>query len=851
MRSLWSGVSGLNAHQVAMDVESNNIANVNTTGFKYSRTNFQDLLSQTVKASTAPQGNLGGKNSLQVGLGTSVSSVETMYEQGSIQNTDKSTDMAISGEGFFVVSSDGGKTYSYTRAGDFTFDSNGNFVDPNGMIVQGWLADETTSTIDTASGLSPIQISPGLTTPAKSTSTVAIKANLNSGDTVSQMSGTVSTLLGTDDLNGTYNVNGDSIELTADVDILSLEIDVDGDGVFDTTAGDVTLNLTYGTSSSDSDNRFTTMDDIIEEVNALIKDTTGDSRVNVYLSGEGQLVDNNNRVTLNYSTNSTLAEVFEGLDGAATASNSIKRIQNSFIGADDVGELFNDSGEAINLEDGQGISVTIDGLGETRNFVYVSTAINSSAGCGGSTGSYQDATPTVSDSAEGMHWTYDSNDTKASFNTNEQVTFSFSGGSTATYVYGVDFQTIDDLCCVLNTDISNRGLTDTVTFENGMIQESDGSVITGVTVADSAGAAAAAGSSLEAIGNVLDDLNGTSADSGVIKKSDVYYFHDIQDLQNLWDLAIEESGDPLNSTSGNSGSVTLDDDEKISITNTSSSSFNIEISGYPSDEQDNELFTDVFSPINGTLAAGGSTLSQSMNAATHTTSIDVYDSLGSKHTLTVQFRKTHTSESATDLTEWEFYVEVPEPSTVDSPQSGYIKFNADGSLNSFNPPSIIFNPNNGAGSGQAVQLDFGSLNEFDGLTSFDGSSATSSQSQDGYAGGDLEELVVDQTGTIIGVFTNGRSYSLAQVALAKFVNNEGLMSEGSSLYSASANSGEPIIGTASTGGRGSIQPSSLEMSNVDLSTGLTQLIVIQRGYQANSKTITTSDEMLNTLLQLK
>ena len=143
------------------------------------------------------------------------------------------------------------------------------------------------------------------------------------------------------------------------------------------------------------------------------------------------------------------------------------------------------------------------------------------------------------------------------------------------------------------------------------------------------------------------------------------------------------------------------------------------------------------------------------------------------------------------------------------------------------------------------------MGKFDGITSFEAPSTTSGQTQDGYPGGDLQQLVVDQTGTVIGVFTNGKSYSLAQVAIAKFVNNEGLMSEGGTLFSASPNSGDPIIGTAGTGGRGNIQPSSLEMSNVDLSRSLTQLIVVQRGFQANSKTITTSDQMLNTLLQLK
>jgi flagellar hook protein FlgE len=137
------------------------------------------------------------------------------------------------------------------------------------------------------------------------------------------------------------------------------------------------------------------------------------------------------------------------------------------------------------------------------------------------------------------------------------------------------------------------------------------------------------------------------------------------------------------------------------------------------------------------------------------------------------------------------------------------------------------------------------------MTSFDKQSNTSGISQDGYPGGDLAGIRVDETGTLIGSFTNGRSFGLAQVAMAKFTNNEGLESDGGNAFIQTSNSGDPIIGQAAIGGRGFIQASSLEMSNVDLSRSLTQLIVVQRGYQANSKTITTSDQMLNTLLQLK
>ncbi len=137
------------------------------------------------------------------------------------------------------------------------------------------------------------------------------------------------------------------------------------------------------------------------------------------------------------------------------------------------------------------------------------------------------------------------------------------------------------------------------------------------------------------------------------------------------------------------------------------------------------------------------------------------------------------------------------------------------------------------------------------MTSYDSQSNTSGISQDGFPGGDLAGIRVDETGTLIGSFTNGRSFGLAQVSMAKFTNNNALESDGGNTFIQTSNSGDPIIGQASVGGRGFIQASALEMSNVDLSRSLTQLIIVQRGFQANSKTITTSDQMLNTLLQLK
>ncbi len=139
MRSLFSGVSGLKNHQTRMDVVGNNIANVNTYGFKTSRVTFQDMLSQTMSGAAKPEENKGGVNPKQIGLGMTIASIDRLFTQGSLQTTGNQTDLAISGDGFFITAR-GDKKY-YTRAGNFTLDKDGTLVSPaNGLRVQGWMA---------------------------------------------------------------------------------------------------------------------------------------------------------------------------------------------------------------------------------------------------------------------------------------------------------------------------------------------------------------------------------------------------------------------------------------------------------------------------------------------------------------------------------------------------------------------------------------------------------------------------------------------------------------------------------------------------------------------------------------
>lgn len=146
MRSLFSAVSGLKSHQTAMDVVGNNIANVNTTGYKSSRTVFQDIFSQTVRTATAPTGTTGGSNAQQVGLGVTISTIGMNMTDGSTQSTSYPLDFAISGDGFLVVA-DGKGGYCYTRNGALTLDSEGYLVTANGDYVMA-VAENTTDAND-------------------------------------------------------------------------------------------------------------------------------------------------------------------------------------------------------------------------------------------------------------------------------------------------------------------------------------------------------------------------------------------------------------------------------------------------------------------------------------------------------------------------------------------------------------------------------------------------------------------------------------------------------------------------------------------------------------------------------
>ncbi len=180
MRSLYSGVSGLQNHQTRMDVIGNNISNVNTVGFKKARVNFQDMISQQMQGAAKPTEEVGGVNPKEVGLGMTIAAIDNIFTQGNLQSTGVQTDIAIQGNGFFVLKS-GDETF-YTRNGAFSLDKNGTLVNPaNGMRVQGWMAQDFNGeqVITTAATPTDLVIPVGSKDPAKATLNVNYRCNLD------------------------------------------------------------------------------------------------------------------------------------------------------------------------------------------------------------------------------------------------------------------------------------------------------------------------------------------------------------------------------------------------------------------------------------------------------------------------------------------------------------------------------------------------------------------------------------------------------------------------------------------------------------------------------------------------
>lgn len=724
MRSLYSGISGLKSHQTAMDVVGNNISNVNTTGFKSSRVTFADTLNQTLSSASAPAGNIGGINAKQIGLGSGVAAIDTIFTDGSVKSTGLNTDMCLSGNGLFVVHSESSANEMYyTRNGNFKFDASGNFVTSDGYKVQGWVADASGNITVDPSKTSDITIPAGKVMEATKTEKAVYNSNLNSGEA------TVTGITMMDN-------NGSKIVVSQNnVDTLSC-------------------------GSKYNDNARSE----INNVNLEFKEgCTITSAQGKYAMTKAYQLDGNTTVSCSNSDTITVPD---------TSTNSYKM------------------GSAVSLLPVQKITATSDNV-------------------------------TLSDGATFVN------------NSRSQYTISLANGDVLTvaapprndFTKGTDMPELEVIgiagkeITLKDTSVGGSGATYKLTNNSGNTYNIGDKVKENV------------------ISIVIDSDATLSSAKGKVISGDPA----ISDVFTMRSGTIK----PASGITVSSMELTDNLDSVITVSNANVREYKV------GDKYEGSIDSMALTMSDGSSTSevsGSYTMGYSKPLSTL---ITVYDTLGNEHNITIYLTKT--SVDSIKGNEWTASI------NLDGSGTATIK-EKDGSISTVSMPDlrIRFSPTgecttgvgttelilrNGAQADQKVNVDFSNVTQFAG-------SNTAYGSTDGNAYGTLKSISINTTGTIIGTYTNGINRAEAQVAIAQFNNAAGLTKIGNSMYTASNNSGTANINTVSALGC-SITPSSLEMSNVDMATELTDMIVTQRGYQSNSKIITVSDELLETLINMK
>lgn len=861
MRSLWSGVSGLRVHQVGMDVEGNNIANVNTYGFKYSRVNYSTMFSQTMAIATQPTGNLGGKNAKQVGLGVEATATQRIHSQGNMQTTDSNYDVAISGNGFFLVSNDGGRTQYLTRDGAFNQDAAGNFVNSSGYVVQGWLHDPITGRIDTTLPAGNLSWDPSMSLPANPSSRIYLNASLNSGRKIdadtSRYIYQLDSVHGYDSVENTARKETDKSSqfyTTSNNAIDVREKAIDFAAIYNSDTYE-SLNLRGGQSfwMSYADAKFTT-----SNANAAKFDATSQQNQTANFWGTAErpaILD----ITLNgthiRSTNIqkiedvvTAIQAFSPQTGVEVevSNNGLVFTNRNANGTEDNMKNIN---LIVNAGNEAGENYTINWVAGNNAFDYVNMTKNTAAG---------------------------------------NTTWANGIGIALANQAGVQVEIITAHRYQYSSSVIDiPPMSDPVARPN----EWTAGNLNQANTAENNYAGALVGSLLDTSERVfhstedLRELMQRDARYGVDYTSQSTavrgtFRHITSNINHNAKVTVNSTGRYVFSNenagttvrqiqydaNGNYGNVTWGGAQQTIPADTATTARNMyfQATSYKNEGAQvstNDALTTIMRGLNGDLEAGNRTKqSASMVLSSYSSALQVYDSLGTQHLIRVEWTKHETTVDGGNL--WQMILRIDEPATFNivgqrrnNITVGEVRFGNDGSLVSYDPTEITFTGNNGSAPNQRIELNLGAAGGFNGLVSNDQKSGIAQQDTDGYRPGmmlqGMQNKQIDQEGNIIASFDNGIQKKIGKIAMGNVTNEPGLEEIGSNLFRPSANSGTLTVGSSNTGGRGTFKSATLEMSNADLSLSLTNLIVIQRGYQANSKTITTSDTMLNTLLQLK
>jgi len=718
LRSLYSGISGLRNHQIRLDVTANNIANVNTVGFKAGRVTFEEAMAQLLQGSSRPPGNAGGTNPMQIGLGMSVGSIDTILTQGNLQSTGQITDLAIEGRAYFVYSNGEGRFYS--RNGALQMDSTGRLVCPtNGFTLQGMMA-ATDGTYPAGTAIGDISIPYGVKAPANATTEVGYACNLDSDSeglgTVLHTNRFLHVGEADDFLVELFDEDGNDLGIRAG-DTLTFSC-VDGSNP---AGGTLTQNFTVTSTM--------TVTDLENALENWLRTTI------------------QNGAAINVTLNTTTGSMAVDLSNAATAV-----INNLTIRSD-----------------------------RPTSAAYVSSLFSWGPTINSATG-----TMGVNDSVGQVRAPADSNDLLANV-------FDASGNP-----LGLE----DD-----------NGNTDVITI-NGAV---GGNTIAPYTLNYVSSGANASDmqdllTAIQAAFN-LPDTDGTYANRPSVEINSAIAGDD-----RIPAGAIVVRGQP---------------GLAFALSNVSASATNSDMDNTaPTRFVANMIMTEI---------------QAARDYGVHSTSITVYDESGDAHVMSTTFTNSGIPG------EWLWEITMSGGEQILGGNTGRLFFGQDGSVSAITfddgTTSFRFDPMNGSNV-VSIRLDVGGPGDFTGITQFRAPMTTAAREQDGYPMGKLSEVSIDEYGDIRGVYTNGVNKSIARIFVAEFNNPAGLMKMGDSMYSQSNNSGEGVMLRPGIGSSSMIKPGALEMSNVELANEFTEMITTQRGYQANARVITTSDTMLQELVQL-
>jgi len=936
--SLFTGTSGLKNMGNALQVVGNNISNLNTIGFKKGRSAFADTLYESVATQAGTD---------QMGRGMSIGSVTQNFAQGSFESTGNATDLSIGGDGFFIMRQSNSENTFYTRAGNFFFDKEGQLVNPEGYIVQGWDLDEETG--DDVGAIKDLVLKAFTSPPKKSSritaitnldadansNSVVLSNNWDSGDETYMAANNYEyqtvvkvydTLGSTHDVSVFYDKKSGTeweyiVTCNPDEDKRNSVQGTDSKGLlargtilFSQSSGDIldfTMSEFTGRLGNFQANGVNTNENINYEILnydelpldgygfAFEFDGSSWSFVDVNNNGtieNNEKPDNYANATIVYSDNQEIHLVLNQTSPTQTDPDLKIKLDQPAVATDSFGFDINNKND-LHVQGIEGTRYFGDTANDntTLEINDPSVMTHDSAGLGivwdpnagpNNAGQWRWSNPAIANSSgtlvSGITYT---NALGATITTTAATTVINNADDLAMSVQGMNLRW-DNANWDWNDGVKIEDFTNTYTF----VPTNDPSL--SVTTVGSEGAmttntalttptlnwrgaewsltTAGAIVTSALVGNTYLAIN-TGASSSTNVVFDVWY-----DPASTAGASTAEYtfGSTLTTAAGQSISFLMDPtppQEYAAAVLTSSAT---QLQGFEIDFDANNTVDISFSPTAG--AAGAlmvgagyhfafdvdpdvpppEYLNATLKGDQTEAIIDLDGSGNDSDNDDIRFvfddplKYGASTHSYNDRSEIDFDIlgstAWTEIGRNDIERTGYYGFTTDFLGGEF------------GSTHNDIELDLGTMykdnnfvNDSLSTTQYSKSSSTVFQDADGYAAGDLQGVDVASDGILTGVYSNGQLIPLFRVGLAKFLNNFGLFNEGGNLFRETRDSGGAITNKPGENGLGTIAPNSLEMSNVDISEEFVSLITNQRGFQANSKTITTVDDMMQTVIQMK